>query len=96
MVVLTSLQADLGLNPIFYVQLKNFVRHDDLVICTPDSQSVGAGSNLGSGVADHHGQDVHSQMSLHTNPFIPPGWINWYQFRLGINVLCATKGTACG
>jgi hypothetical protein len=42
------------------------------------------------------GQDVNLQVPRPTKPFIPLRSLNWYQLRLGVNVLCAAIGTACG
>ena len=65
-----------------------------------DSIPVDPGSNLSSviygPIRNILGQDDYSHVLMSTRHFIPPGSINWYQPRLGVNVLCAAAGTACG
>jgi hypothetical protein len=42
------------------------------------------------------GQDVHSYVLRSTKLSILLGSVNWYQVRLGVNVLCAAAGTMDG
>jgi hypothetical protein len=42
------------------------------------------------------GQDVHSHLLRSTKPSILSGSVNWYQFRLGVNVLsCGYRDDGC-
>ena len=64
----------------------------DLVVSTSDWGSGVTGSSPNEGTTPTRNileQSVYSNVLRSTKPFIPPGSINWYRLRLGVEVLSA-------